>query len=84
MNKYTATEAKDHFGELIDDSRTAPVKIVRNNKEVAVVISIEEYHRLMALEDSWLAAKAKQASTEGYIGKNNSEALLERMLNAKD
>ncbi len=84
MKLYKSTEAKDNFGELLDDSRKAPVKITRNNKEIAVVVSIEEYNRLVDLEDSWLASKAKEASKEGYIGKAKSESLLKKMLNAAD
>lgn len=84
MKLYKSTEAKDNFGEVLDNSRKEPVKITRNNKEIAVVVSIEEYNRLIELEDSWFAAKAKEASKKGYIGKTKSEALLEKMLNAKD
>ena len=84
MKEMKSTLAKDHFGELIDSSRTEPVKITRNNKGVAVVISFEEYNRLIELEDSWLASKAKEAAKSGYLGKNKSEALLEKILNAKD
>lgn len=84
MKLWKSTQAKDNFGELLDDSRKEPVKITRNNKEIAVVVSIEEYNRLIDLEDSWFASKAKEASKQGYIGKTKSEALLEKMLNAKD
>ncbi len=84
MKLWKSTQAKDNFGELLDDSRKEPVKITRNNKEIAVVVSIEEYNRLIDLEDSWFASKAKEASKQGYIGKNKSEALLEKMLNAED
>jgi antitoxin Phd len=84
MKQYKATEAKDNFGELLDDARTEAIKITRNNKDVAVVVSIQEYTRLIELEDSYFAMKAQQARSEGYIGKTKSEALLEKMLNAED
>ena len=84
MKIYKSTAAKDSFGELLDDSRKEPVKITRNNKEIAVVVSVEEYNRLINLEDSWYAAKAKEASKGGYLSKAKSEELLEDMLNAKD
>ena len=84
MKLWKSTHAKDNFGELLDDSRKEPVKITRNNKEIAVVVSIEEYNRLIELEDSWFALKAKKASKQGYIGKAKSEYLLKKMLNAED
>ena len=84
MKLYKSTEAKDNFGELLDNSRKEPVKITRNNKEIAVVVSIEEYNRLIDLENSWFASKAKEASKQGYIGKAKSEALIKKLLNAKD
>lgn len=84
MKEFKSTRAKDHFGELLDESRNEPVKITRNNKEVAVVVSIQEYNRLIELEDSYFASKAKEAAKQGYIGKSKSEALLEKMLNAED
>lgn len=84
MKLYKSTEAKDNFGELLDSSRKEPVKITRNNKEIAVVVSIEEYNRLIDLENSWFVSKAKEASKQGYIGKTRSEALIKKMLNVKD
>ncbi len=84
MKIYNSTAAKDSFGELLDNSRKEPVKITRNNKEIAVVLSIEEYNRLVDLEESWFISKAKAASKGGYLSKTKSEALLEKMLNVKD
>lgn len=84
MKVFKATQAKDHFGEMLDSSRTEPVRIEKNNKGVAVVISLEEYNRLIALEDNYLAMKAKEASKGGYLGKSKSKDLLESMLNAED
>lgn len=84
MKLFKSTQAKDHFGELLDESRNEPVKITRNNKEVAVIVSIKEYNRLIELEDTYFASKAKEASKQGYIGKSKSEALLKRMLDVED
>lgn len=83
MKEMKSTLAKDHFGDLIDSSRTEPVKITRNNKAVAVVISFDDYTRLVDLEEAWLASKAEAASKEGYIGKTKSADLMKKMLNAK-
>jgi prevent-host-death family protein len=42
----TATNAKNRFGEVIETARTEPVHVQKNGRDVAVVISPEEYRRL--------------------------------------
>ena len=40
---FTAKEAKNNFGRLLDEARHAPVAIEKNGRKVAVVVSIERY-----------------------------------------
>jgi prevent-host-death family protein len=56
MRKFTSADAKNHFGELIDAARAAPVAITKYERPVVVMVASEEYDRLMALR-----AKAKKA-----------------------
>ena len=44
----TATNAKNRFGELLEAARTEPVHVQKNGRDVAVVLSPEEYQRLQA------------------------------------
>src|SRR5688500_4152885 len=46
-----AREAKQSFGKLLDDAQREPVRIERNSREVAVVLSSAEYERLVACEE---------------------------------
>jgi prevent-host-death family protein len=46
----SAKEAKDGFGRLIDTARATPVVVEKHGRPVVVVLSIEEYERLTALE----------------------------------
>lgn len=82
MKILGASEAKNRFGQLLDLARREPVKIAKQGRDVAVVLSIEEFERLSELEDELLVYKAKQAQQEGFIGLPDSEALLEEILNA--
>lgn len=50
MNSISAKEAKDGFGRLIDTARAAPVVIEKHRRPVVVVLSVEEYQRLKAIE----------------------------------
>ena len=82
MKTLGASEAKNRFGELLDLARREPVQIAKKGRNVAVVLSIEEFERLLDLEDELLALKAEKARQEGFIGMSESEALLEELLNA--
>ncbi len=82
MKTLRASEAKNRFGELLDLARREPVQIAKKGRNVAVVLSIEEFERLSDLEDELLAIKAEKARQEGFIGISESEALLEELLNA--
>jgi len=46
MKTMTATDAKNRFGELVDMARGEPVRIQRQGRDVAVVLSPEEFRRL--------------------------------------
>ena len=48
MSTISATDAKNRFGELLELSRKAPVHVQKNGRDVAVVISPEEFARLQA------------------------------------
>ena len=45
---YSATDAKNRFGELLEAARKEPVHVQKNGRDVAVVLSPEEYARLSA------------------------------------
>ncbi len=76
MKKLAASDAKNRFGEMLDLARREPVHITKKGRNVAVVISTEEFERLSELEDELLAMKAKE---EGFIGVEESEKLLQKL-----
>ncbi|WP_371258839.1 type II toxin-antitoxin system prevent-host-death family antitoxin [Ensifer sp. ZNC0028] len=45
----SARDAKNHFGNLIDLARAAPVAIEKYGRPVVVVIAAEEYERLISI-----------------------------------
>ena len=49
MKSLTASEAKNSFGKLLDLARHEPIVIKKQGREVAVVLSIEEYEKLANL-----------------------------------
>ena len=46
MRTISATEAKQRFAALIDAAQREPVVIRRQNRDVAVILSAEEYERV--------------------------------------
>ena len=47
MKWMSAKNAKNSFGLLLDTARAEPVTIEKHGRGVVVVLSIEEYQRLM-------------------------------------
>jgi prevent-host-death family protein len=50
MQILTAKDAKYGFGRLIDLARAEPIAVAKHGRTVVVVLSIEEYERLKALD----------------------------------
>lgn len=84
MKTFAASEAKNQFGRLLDTAQREPVTIEKKGRPVAVVLSLEEYERLEALDDAWWAARADEAAEEGFIGPEEGEKLMRDLLNAED
>ena len=53
MKTFTATEAKNRFGELLDEVGNNPVVIRKNGRDVAVLLSKADFDK----RDSSLAKK---------------------------
>lgn len=80
---FTAKEAKNNFGRLLDEARRVPVTIEKNGRKVAVMLSLEEYNFLETLSDAYWLKRARQAGKAGFIGVKKSQKLLEKMLHAR-
>ncbi|MDK9722322.1 MAG: type II toxin-antitoxin system Phd/YefM family antitoxin [Rhodospirillales bacterium] len=49
MRYVSATDAKQALATLLDDAQREPVVIRRQKRDIAVVMSMQEYDRLTAL-----------------------------------
>ena len=58
MRTLSAKDAKYGFGRLIDLARAAPVTVAKYGRPVVVVISVEEYERLRALDTAGAHSEA--------------------------
>ena len=48
MKTVAATEAKNRLGAILDEAQRQPVVIRRQDRDIAVVLSMAEYERLRA------------------------------------
>ena len=48
MAKISATDAKNKFGQVLEMAQAEPVRIQKNGRDVAVVLSSEQYGALIA------------------------------------
>lgn len=46
MKTIAATDAKNRFGELIDMAQSEPVRVQRHGRDVAIILSPDEFRRL--------------------------------------
>lgn len=48
METFTANQAKRHFGAFIDRAQKTPVRVMRRNRVVGVMVSAEDYEAMRA------------------------------------
>ena len=65
MKSMSAKEAKNGFGLLLDTARAGPVTIEKHGRPVAVVLSTEEYGRLLNRSGRKKAGKARRDDEDG-------------------
>jgi prevent-host-death family protein len=58
MSEMTATDAKNRFGELLELARSEPVAIQKNGRNVAYVVSAEQFQ---AMQERAAAPKVRPA-----------------------
>ena len=52
MANITATEAKNKFGQVLEMAQAEPVRIQKNGRDVAIVLSPEQYGALIAEQNA--------------------------------
>jgi prevent-host-death family protein len=83
MRSISATEAKQRLAALLDTAQREPVVIRRQNRDVAVILSTQEYERLRNINISefqqFCDRIAQKAAARGL-----TEAKLKRLLADED
>jgi len=79
MKTVSATDAKQRFAAVIDAAQREPVRIRRQNRDVAVVMSAEEYDRIRGANvdelDRLCERVSKRAAERGLTDETLAELL---------
>ncbi|MFM8453681.1 MAG: type II toxin-antitoxin system Phd/YefM family antitoxin [Gammaproteobacteria bacterium] len=77
MRTFTASDAKNNFGQLLDSAQKEPVSIQKKGRSVAVLLSNEEYERLEHAEDLYWVLRSEQDSQSGFLSEKESQEFLD-------
>jgi prevent-host-death family protein len=79
MTSVSATEAKQRFAAIIDAAQREPVRIRRQKRDVAVILSAEEYDRIRGANveelDRLCERVSRQAAERGLTDEILTELL---------
>jgi prevent-host-death family protein len=75
LKRVAATEAKNRLGAILDDAQREPVVIRRQDRDIAVVLSMADYERLrtgnlqafLTLREQVAAVAAASGLTEARL-----------------
>ena len=79
MRRVSATEAKQNLAALLDASQREPVMIRRQKRDVAVLLSPQEYERLRALNAAEFQRFCDRVA-KGAAGKGLTPAKLAKIV----
>ncbi len=80
MSALSASDAKREFGDVLLKAQKAPVKINKNGKPVAVVVSAAEYEQLEAYREEHLKAEIEKGIADLEAGNiSNGVDVLKRL-----
>ena len=77
MKSVPATEAKNRFGAILDDAQREPVVIRRQDRDIAVVLSMADYERLRSGNIQAFLDLRKQVADEAAAAGLTDERLNE-------
>lgn len=78
---FSSTEAQQNFGRLLDTARRESIMIQKNCRDIAILLSIEDYSDLVEKRgDAYWEERAVKAARGGFLSKKASEKYLQSVL----
>ncbi|WP_109260160.1 type II toxin-antitoxin system Phd/YefM family antitoxin [Hyphobacterium indicum] len=69
MKTYTATEAKNKFGQLLDDAQRGPVRIEKHGRGSSYVVSEADYEVIQAQKERALRDMLEESQRDIDAGR---------------
>ena len=79
MKTYTANEAKTRFGELLDCVQREPVRVMRHDRVVGVMVSAQDYEAMQMFYAERLRCTLKD-SAENSVAAGLTDEKLAKLL----
>lgn len=79
MQTFTANEAKTRFGEFIDRAQREPVRVMRHDRVVGVMVSAQDYEAMRVFYANRLRQTLRDTSS-GAADKGLTEEQLNALL----
>ena len=79
MQTYTANEAKTRFGEFLDRVQREPVRVMRHDRVVGVMVSAEDYEAMRTFYADRLR-KTMRETAAAAAAAGMTEEILEQLL----
>lgn len=79
MQTFTANEAKTRFGEFLDAAQREPVRVMRHDRVVGVLVSAQDYEQMR----QFYADRLRHALVEtaaGAAAAGMTQAVLDELL----
>jgi|GEM_PF-589418 len=77
MLKVSSDAVAQQLDQFARMALTQSIVIEQPRQPAVVMLSLDEYQRLQALDDAYLAARARQANKEGYL--DHDRAIRQRL-----
>ena len=76
MQTFTANQAKTHFGEFLDLAQREPVRVMRRDRVVGVMVSAQDYEAMRAFYADRLQNTLNQTATQAEAQGLTAESLV--------
>jgi len=76
MQTMTANDAKTRFGEFLDLAQRAPVRVLRHERVIGVMVSAQDYEAMRIFYANRLAHTLAQSAQQANLSQPQLDALL--------
>ncbi len=84
VKTIAAAEAKNAFGQFMDDANRERVAVERRGWRIFVAVPADDYAQLEALEDAYWGERADAARTDGLVSAEEANEVIRSILDAQD